>query len=47
MPNFRKHWKPICHNCGAPIITMVFQGTDHCSENCRKDLEKKNVQDGE
>ena len=30
-----------CSNCGKQIKVMCFLGTDHCSENCRKDLEKE------
>ena len=30
-----------CSNCGRQIKVMCFLGTDHCSENCRKDLEKE------
>ena len=30
----------VCENCGGYIYTMCFKGTNHCSENCRKDLEK-------
>lgn len=31
-----------CSNCGDPIKITIFQGTNYCSENCRKDLEEKN-----
>lgn len=30
-----------CDNCSKPIRTMCFKGTNHCSENCRKDLLKE------
>lgn len=37
------HLREICANCGGYIRTMCFQGTNHCSENCRKDLLRETV----
>lgn len=35
--------KLFCENCGKRIKVMAFQGTDYCSNDCRKELEKNNA----
>lgn len=30
-----------CHNCGELIRTMIFRGSDWCSDDCRKALQER------
>lgn len=30
----------VCLNCGNPIKVTIFRGTGHCSDDCRKKIEK-------
>lgn len=33
--------KRLCNACSKPIMIQIFQGTDWCSDDCRKIIQKE------